>query len=339
MPSVNMRASGYAILRDTAPEAESIPDDQSHQRYLLLKYGPHGGGHGHPDKLNLILYAFGQRLSPDLGTPGYGLDLFESWYRQTISHNTVTIDGLSQPLATGTINTFRADGAFQIADASVSWREEGELSIEHPYHDISMRRVILTRPDYFLDIVLVEAREGREAKRIDWVYHNAGAPRTNLPGQPLLITSDDGMGYQHISHAQAAPVQGDFVVHWPPVATQPLPVGLQLFVAGGIPGEAITGNAPGNPPTDLLGVLIHRRLAAATAYLSFFHPYQGAPKVTRVEWLGRNLLEEGWAGCVVHLEGRQEQWLVRMDPETLVPPLPETPQGVALFEYTLSQPS
>jgi hypothetical protein len=342
MPSVNMPASGYAILRDTVPEANPIADNDSHQRYLLLKYGPHGGGHGHPDKLNLILYAYGQRLSPDLGTPGYGLDLFESWYRQTISHNTVTINGLSQPPATGHINTFRSNGAFQIADASVSWSGNGvELPFEHPYHDISMRRILLARPDYFLDIVLVEdgeAKEGREAKRIDWIYHNIGTPIINLPGQADLITSEEGTGYQHISHAQAAPVQGDFVVHWPPVATQPQPVGLQLFVAGGIPGEAITGKAPGNPPTDPLGVLIHRRQAATTAYLSLFHPYQATPKVTRVEWLGHNLLKEGWAGCLVHCDGCQEQWLVRMNPGSRVPPLPSTPQVAAHFEYNLSQP-
>ncbi len=50
-------ASGYALLK-------------SEQTQLLLKYGPHGGGHGHPDKLALVLWGYGERLSPDLGTPG-----------------------------------------------------------------------------------------------------------------------------------------------------------------------------------------------------------------------------------------------------------------------------
>ncbi|MSS74006.1 MAG: hypothetical protein EXS64_21355 [Candidatus Latescibacteria bacterium] len=45
--------SGYAVLRAERPEA-----------YLLLKYGPHGGGHGHPDKLSLILHACGPRSRP-----------------------------------------------------------------------------------------------------------------------------------------------------------------------------------------------------------------------------------------------------------------------------------
>ena len=89
-----MPATGYAVLR-SQPDGDGQPSPATEQ-YALLKYGLHGGGHGHPDKLGLTLYAQGSRLAPDLGTPGYGIDLFQGWYRQTISHNTVILDGLSQ---------------------------------------------------------------------------------------------------------------------------------------------------------------------------------------------------------------------------------------------------
>ena len=36
--------------------------------WLCLKYGPHGGGHGHPDKNNFILFGGGRVLFPDPGT-------------------------------------------------------------------------------------------------------------------------------------------------------------------------------------------------------------------------------------------------------------------------------
>ena len=89
--SAVLKPSGMAILR-----SKEALDRQS---CVLLKYGPHGGGHGHPDKLSISFYARGFPVATDLGTPGYGVDLNETWYRQTLSHNTVMIDGSSQPPA------------------------------------------------------------------------------------------------------------------------------------------------------------------------------------------------------------------------------------------------
>src|SRR5207244_5528008 len=99
--------SGYVVLRGGQGA-----------NYLLLKYGPHGGGHGHPDKLNVIVFAHGRRLSPDLGTPGYGIALNESWYRTTLSHNTVQIDGRSQPPATGSLVSLEHDRSRGFVTAS-----------------------------------------------------------------------------------------------------------------------------------------------------------------------------------------------------------------------------
>ncbi len=296
--SAHLAASGYAILRN------NNGDDQ---RYLLLKYGPHGGGHGHPDKLNLMLYAHGQRLSPDLGTPGYGLDLFESWYRQTVSHNTITLDGQSQPAATGQAHAFRSDGPFQIADASVTWTNADV----GPYQNVTMRRVLLARPDYFLDLVLVEAPDSH---RVDWIYHNAGTLATALPAVAYDTLREAGEGYSHITQAQAVTTDTAFTVNW-----QINEVGLQLFVAGMIGMEVITGRVPGNPPGDQLATLIQRRHTAQTAFLSLFHPFRDAPMVTAVEWIERNLLETGWAGCRVTFGHRSEYWLIQRTNDVALP--------------------
>src|SRR5699024_5867506 len=83
--------SGYAILRDDGPQG----------RWLMLKYGPHGGGHGHPDKLQLEWNAHGVRLAPDAGSPAYTSPLQGPWFRQTLAHNCVVINGESQPPTTG----------------------------------------------------------------------------------------------------------------------------------------------------------------------------------------------------------------------------------------------
>ncbi len=312
-PSVNLAGSGYAILRSPPPDPESRPEDQ---QYLLLKYGPHGGGHGHPDKLSLILYAHGRRLAPDLGTPGYGLDLFQTWYRQTLSHNTITLDGLSQPPAEGKLHRFQGEGPFQVADAGVTW-DSG------PYDGVSMRRVILARPDYFLDLFLVESDRPR---RIDWIFRTAGACETSLDLEPA--TAGEGDGYEHLSDVCKTTTGSDFVSTW-----QSDGAGLRCFVPGLSNAEILTALAPGNPPTDLHTTLIQRRHTGTTAFLSLFHPHARSPRITSVDWTGHNPAETGWAGCTVHLPGASEHWTLRLTSDAVAPPGPENVD--AQFEYLL----
>ena len=300
LPSTLLSASGYAILR-SAP-TPTVPD----QRYLLLKHGPHGGGHGHPDKLNLILHANGQRFSPDLGTPGYGLDLFKSWYRQTASHNTVTIDGQSQPEASGELRFFQGEGLFQVADAAVAWAAESGV-----YAGVSMRRVVLARPAYFLDLFVVEAPQPH---RFDWLYRNVGSLHTTLPLGEYPGIGGEGQGYQHIGAAQRAASSGAWQAEWR------LPTGgLALFAPAALEGEVLTGATPGNPPTDQAMTLIQRRLGTTALFFTLFHPYAGTPTISAVEWVAPDLMGAGWVGCQVTLGGQREQWLVQLRPDRTPP--------------------
>jgi hypothetical protein len=81
--SRNSESSGYAILqRGRGVDAT----------WLCLKYGPHGGGHGHPDKNSFILYARGKILATDAGTHAYGSSLHRDWDKTTLAHNTLIVD-------------------------------------------------------------------------------------------------------------------------------------------------------------------------------------------------------------------------------------------------------
>jgi oligo-alginate lyase len=102
--SRNFPDSGYAILSNGGT-------------WLCLKYGPHGGGHGHPDKNNFILYAHDEVLFPDPGTRPYGSPLHAEWDRATVAHNTLVVDGKSQAPATGKLLAFGNDYAMTDAGA------------------------------------------------------------------------------------------------------------------------------------------------------------------------------------------------------------------------------
>ena len=80
--NVFIEGQGLAVLRQG-------------DRYASLEAGAFGGGHGHPDRLNLVVHANGEYWLPDFGTGSYvARDLF--WYRSTLAHNAPRLDGVSQ---------------------------------------------------------------------------------------------------------------------------------------------------------------------------------------------------------------------------------------------------
>jgi hypothetical protein len=93
------KRGGLGILRNGTGDGQTM---------LLMKYGVHGLGHGHFDKLHFILYNQGREIIPDYGfcrwiniEPKFGgryLPENKSYAKQTIAHNTVTVDQQSQNL-------------------------------------------------------------------------------------------------------------------------------------------------------------------------------------------------------------------------------------------------
>ena len=262
--SVNLPASGLALLRPS----EDIN--------LLVKYGPHGGHHGHPDKLSLTGWAYGWRFSPDLGTPGYGVASLETWYRQTLSHNTVLLDGESQPAAQGSLVGFTPDSA----RVAVEW--EG----------VKLRRSVHTRPEYFIDVFEVECAVPRQ---IDWIYHNAGALTTHSPGRPVESVTG-GIAYQHLSRVSERVATGPAALQW-----QEGQFGLKCWLPETTGEQVFTGTSPANPPTTEFGFLLRRRNGCRTIFLAVFHPYRATAQVQRVEFSAAG-------GLVVHLADRSDPW-------------------------------
>jgi hypothetical protein len=82
--------AGYATLRA-----------KNNDLGIIMKFGPHGGGHGHYDKLGEIVYAEGRTQAVDPGTQLYGMALHKEWDQMSVAHNTITADELRQDEATG----------------------------------------------------------------------------------------------------------------------------------------------------------------------------------------------------------------------------------------------
>ena len=92
--SVHLEAQGFAVFRR-----------QEGRVYVALDYGTPGGGHGHPDRLNLWLVIRGAHWLEDVGTGSY-VERTLFWYRSTLAHNAPLANGVSQPYGAGTLRAY-----------------------------------------------------------------------------------------------------------------------------------------------------------------------------------------------------------------------------------------
>jgi hypothetical protein len=131
--------------------------------YLALDYGHSGGGHGHPDRLNVMLARGDDRWLDDMGTGSY-VDPSLHWYRSTLAHNAPLIDGRSQQPADGTLRAYDERGGAGWVDAEFVPPDSG----------VHIRRSLVAMPDYAVDRL---AWESDESVQLDLALHLDAAVR------------------------------------------------------------------------------------------------------------------------------------------------------------------
>jgi|tagenome__1003787_1003787.scaffolds.fasta_scaffold20983907_3 hypothetical protein len=127
--TVLLEAQGLAVFRR---ERERI--------YVALDYGASGGGHGHPDRLNVMLSDGPTRWLDDMGTGSY-VDPSLHWYRSTLAHNAPIFDGYQQQRVDGELIAFDDGGG-------ASWVSAVARGV-HP--GVTAMRTLVVMPDYVLD--------------------------------------------------------------------------------------------------------------------------------------------------------------------------------------------
>lgn len=89
--TVHLPEQGLAVFRRDAGRL-----------WVALDYGHSGGGHGHPDRLNLLVADGATRWLDDMGTGSY-VERTLHWYRSTLAHQAPLVDGASQPRGDGVL--------------------------------------------------------------------------------------------------------------------------------------------------------------------------------------------------------------------------------------------
>ncbi|MDR0349744.1 MAG: heparinase II/III family protein [Tannerella sp.] len=208
--SVYFENLGVAVLR-------------SGNRTVVLKYGPHGGGHGHPDKLSIAVHNGGKEIVTDMGTPGYGVPDNAGWYRKTFAHSTVSVDARDQEPATGERIRFETSGKRSLVEAQTV----------DAYSGVAMSRKITLQGNRMTDIFTCNSSDRHT---YDYVLILTQKPVLAGRGEPVELT--DAPVYHRLKNAERRMARKSFTCRID---------GAEIRFQSASDFEIITAEAPGIP--------------------------------------------------------------------------------------------
>jgi hypothetical protein len=298
--SLLLESQGLAVLRTGG-------------RYASLECGGQGGGHGHPDRLNLILHERGAYWLPDFGTGSYvSRDLF--WYRSTLAHNAPQLDGVSQQGGDAICECFEAKNPW-------AWAR-GRFG--------AIARSIVSGPRYLLDVVEFGADMEHQ---LELPWHLAGRLEVRVPSN-WQATEPPGT---FVRDAQRAAADDEQVA----VLTRVDESGQSLTLSSRGVSELVRANAPGAPDMGESTFLLFRGEGRVARFVSVLAP---TPADVRVEGeaiavsIGgetdrHHPVVDGWeiataAGQTVRLGGRRAEARIFRPLIERDPPLRQTGTAV-----------
>jgi hypothetical protein len=215
------KQGGLGILRSSTGRDATM---------LLMKYGVHGQGHGHFDKLHFTFFDAGREVVPDYGfsrwiniEPKFGgryLPENDSYAKQTIAHNTVVVDQVSQ-----TNGNYQADERkwaqrhfFDGANANV---QVMSAKADGFYDGVGMQRTMfLLRDARLANPVVVDLyRLASSAEHTyDYPLHFRGQLITTDAKPAARTTTQSALGaaagYQHIWNEGAGATDSTLRMTW-----------------------------------------------------------------------------------------------------------------------------
>jgi len=242
----------------------------------VIKFGPHGAGHGHFDKLGEVIYAYGGMMSVDPGTQFYGVASHDTWDRSTVAHNTVVIDEHSQDKATGKLIHWQVGQGFAVVEA-----DAGPV-----YVGVSLRRKVIMTPRYVLELTTATSSDNGK-HTFDWVYHNFGQQKLALATERWSgFAARDG--YKHLTGNQTSRPPADWQDIFQMPASESLPRrGMHLWMlrdigsdgTSGLNTQVVSGFGLGPDLKSPVPYVLARRRGQSTQFVALMEPFSEAPVI------------------------------------------------------------
>lgn len=165
--------------------------------YAALDYGHSGAGHGHPDRLNVLLVRGDHRWLDDVGTASY-VDPSLHWYRSTLAHNAPLVNGRSQRRVHGALSAYEERGGAGWVRAFVSEVSPG----------VRLERTLVAMPNYVVDEL---AWRAERSVQLDLPFHVDGDMMGVAPWSPAIPNggTDPEDGFSYLQFAETTSAEGD----------------------------------------------------------------------------------------------------------------------------------
>ncbi|MCF7804871.1 MAG: heparinase II/III family protein [Candidatus Marinimicrobia bacterium] len=313
---------GLGILRTGKGKDQSV---------LLMKYGVHGGGHGHFDKLHYIFYNQRREVVNDYGfarwiniEPKFGgryLDENDSYAEQTIAHNTVVVDQTSQ-------NEYERDEAEEVSghrhffDASDKDAQFMSATANDYYPGVEMQRTMVMLQDEAFDypvIIDLYRLQSDEQHEYDFPIHYRGQLiNFNLDYSAHTekwLPLGGEFGYQHLWNVAEGTTDSSIAMTWLDGNRY-----YTFHMAGSPESEIIFSRIGATDPNFNLRsepMFLVRRTTSSHLFASVIEPHgyfneatessvQARPAIEKVTVLGHS--EEGSVVEVLSKNGKK--WIV-----------------------------
>ncbi|WP_159887656.1 heparinase II/III domain-containing protein [Paenibacillus puerhi] len=290
-PSVLWPESGFVVGRVAGSKLSFLAD-----------FGEHGGSHGHYDKLHVTLMHNEGALTPDFGMVPYGSSLRKTWFAETASHNTVSIDGMSQTPHAGRCVRFEESGSYVYA-----W-----LQTTAAYPGWKLDRHLLLTEGWLLDWYEVESAEGQEAD-IEWWLHPVAAVAAPWHSSEAGAEGREAYTVRLQDEEQSLPILGRFTPAADADGAESSSIGYEvargetvmhtaLVMAG---QELLSVKTPGTSvdPSLPLTALLHRQYGSKA---SFVHAYRAGDTACALRALPDRGLELAAGG---------RHWRIQLSPD------------------------
>ncbi len=196
---VNYSSVGFGVFRVPAANGLGIEN-------LILSYGP-SASHGHPDKLHLDLFAFGDVLmpSPGINFPYSGNPLLPNWYKTTVAHNTLVVDQGVQVFHEHNprLPDVRADqtvyGPAKTMGLQRAWTDTA-------YPGVHMDRAVFLNGWYLADLF---SAVSDAPHTYDLAWHIRGVPTSDLQLKPTAFPDPIPVGYNQLTNVRQSEATSD----------------------------------------------------------------------------------------------------------------------------------
>ena len=206
--------------------------------YALMKTGSLVRSHMHADALSVILSPF----SDDLGTSGYGHPMYGSYYRTSLCHNTVLMDGVSQPSRPQEQTVSDVPGGFA-------------GRVENLFDGVSGVRTLTERGRALKDVMELTSDA---VHQFDWVFHAAGEAELPSGGKPSAVQGGEA-SYGYLTDVMEYPAENGLTARFTLNGKR---LTVRLSPETTRDARVFAAHMPGNPADISLTAVIVRREGA-----------------------------------------------------------------------------